>query len=147
MEKLVSKIDSTQTYYVRQKVLRPGKPIDSAHFDGDELQTTHHFGFSISDKIVAVLSLYNNRNALFDELSQFQLRGMAVLPEYQNRNIGNQLLDFAEDYAKNLNIELIWCNARESAVGFYSARSYHISGDIFPIADVGEHYVMYKKIQ
>lgn len=146
MENLVSKIDATQTYSVRQMVLRPGKSIESAFFDGDQLQTTHHFGFKMSDKIVGVLSLYDKRNAVFDELSQFQLRGMAVLPEYQNRNIGNQLLDFAEDYARNLKIELIWCNARESAIGFYSARNYHAVGDIFTIADVGEHYIMCKII-
>lgn len=147
MEKSVSKIDATQTYSVRQMVLRPGKSIESAFFDGDQLQTTHHFGFKMLDKIVGVLSLYDKRNALFDELSQFQLRGMAVLSEYQNRNIGNQLLDFAEDYAKNLNIKLIWCNARETAIGFYRARNYHVVGDVFTIADVGEHFVMYKKMQ
>ena len=147
MDKTVSKIDASQTYSVRHKVLRPGKPIQSAYFSEDALLSSHHFGFESFDEIVGVLSLFDTRNDLLDAKLQYQLRGMAVLPEFQRQNIGNRLLDFAEEYLRKLQIDLIWCNARESAVTFYSARGYEKVGDVFTISDIGNHYIMYKKLQ
>lgn len=147
----VSEIDAPQTYRVRQKVLRPGKNIQSAHFEGDNLASTHHFGFSSDGEIVGVLSLFKTFNIQFIDISDkenhFQLRGMAVLPEHQKKNIGNQLMDFAENFVRAQKADLIWCNARERAVRFYSARGFELVGDCFQIADIGNHFLMYKKFQ
>jgi len=40
----IKEIPSKETYIVRQPVLRKGKPIESCIFEGDDLETTYHFG-------------------------------------------------------------------------------------------------------
>ena len=35
----IKKISATETFLVRHPVLRAGKPIESCHFDGDDLET------------------------------------------------------------------------------------------------------------
>ena len=47
----IQKITSTETYPVRHIVLRAGKPIESCQFDGDELGSTHHFGYYLNHQI------------------------------------------------------------------------------------------------
>lgn len=40
---IIKKISSSETFLVRQPVLRAGKPLESCRFDGDDLEITHHF--------------------------------------------------------------------------------------------------------
>ena len=71
---------------------------------------------------------------------------MAVLPTHQKKGLGDLLLEAAEDYIKQKDADLIWFNAREVAVGFYSKAGYTISGELFEIPNVGPHYVMFKLV-
>jgi hypothetical protein len=43
-------------------------------------------------------------------------------------------------------MKLIWCNARTSAVGFYSKLSWEIAGAEFDIPDVGPHFRMWRRV-
>ena len=51
-----------------------------------------------------------------------------------------------EHYVLNEKNDLIWFNAREKAVGFYERLGYKKNGNPFSIADIGIHYLMFKKI-
>lgn len=139
-------IPSKETYSVRQPVLRAGKPIESCLFDGDDLETTVHFGLYYDELLVGIVSVFENKNVLFKDILQIQIRGMAVLEEYQNKKLGNFLINNVEKYATFQNIPLIWFNARENAVGFYKKLGYEIIGTSFDIVGVGTHYVMYKHL-
>ena len=143
----IKNIDFKDTFTVRHPVLRTGKPIESCFFEGDNLETTTHFGLFDVDKLIGVISVYQNKNLIFNADNQFQIRGMAVLQRVQTLGYGKQLLERAETdcIAKNANI--IWFNARENAVGFYQKSGYQIAGDSFEIAGIGTHYIMFKKIR
>ena len=142
----VKQITSQQTYAVRQPVLRPGKPIDSCIFDGDDLPQTVHFGVYDSNNLVGIVSVFRVSHPHFTNTNQYQLRGMAVLPNHQKKGLGDLLLMAAEDYIKQQDAGLIWFNAREVAVGFYSKAGYTVSGELFEIPNVGPHYVMFKLV-
>ncbi len=142
----VKQIPSHETYLVRQPVLRPGKPIESCIFEGDSLPDTAHFGVFDNDAIVGIISVFKSNSKLFTEKNQYQLRGMAVLPNYQKKGLGDLLLQAAEKHITKQNAGLIWFNAREIAVGFYKKANYSIMGEAFNIADIGPHYVMYKRL-
>ncbi|HLF52147.1 GNAT family N-acetyltransferase [Flavobacterium sp.] len=142
----IREIPSIETFSVRHPVLRAGKPIESCHFDGDDLETTRHFGFFQENNLIGVISIFKAQNKLFDEESQFQIRGMAVLEDHQKKGFGETLVRHAENYIKGQNGAMIWFNARIVAVGFYEKLGYQIIGDSFDIADVGEHYIQFKKI-
>ncbi len=143
----IRKISAQQTFIVRHPVLRKGKPIDSCHFDGDELPTTQHFGLYENETVEGVISLFEKNNPLFDERHQVQIRGMAVLENNQGKGFGRLLVSHCEELLKSQNMALIWFNARENAVGFYQKMGYEIIGNAFDIPDVGIHYVMWKRLR
>jgi GNAT superfamily N-acetyltransferase len=142
----VKEIPALETFSVRHPVLRPGKNIETCHFDGDNLESTRHFGYFEAEKLAGVASLFETTTPLLPEQNQFQLRGMAVLQEYQKRGIGEALVKFAENDAILRNGNMIWFNAREIAVPFYQKLGYKIIGEPFDIGDIGEHYVMYRNL-
>ncbi|MNF36440.1 Acetyltransferase (GNAT) family protein [compost metagenome] len=143
----IKKISALETFPVRHPVLRTEKPIESCHFEGDDLETTVHFGLFDENNLIGVISIFEAKNKLFPEERQFQIRGMAVLKEYQKKGLGATLVNHCEKYCLDNNADLIWFNARTEATGFYEKMGYQKIGASFDIKDVGEHFVMSKKIK
>lgn len=142
----IKEIAFQDTFSVRHTVLREGKPIESCFFDGDDFEMTKHFGLYVNKKIMGVVSVYLNKNTIFNSSKQFQIRGMAVLKDVQNSGFGKQLVKHCESYVLEQNGALIWFNARINAVPFYEKLDYKTLGNPFEIQDIGLHYLMYKKI-
>lgn len=134
------------TYPIRQKVLRNGKPIESCFFEGDSEESTFHFGIYINEKLAGIATLLESKNDFLSNNIQCQLRGMAILEEYQNKNAGTQLLKKIEQFCILEGKEIIWFNARKSAVEFYKKSGYEILGKEFEIENVGTHFLMFKKL-
>ena len=143
----IREITSFATFSVRHPVLRAGKPIDSCYFEGDNLVTTKHFGIFEEENLIGVISIFKNNHAYFDDTISYQIRGMAVLENFQKQGLGQKLMKHCEDYIVSHKSSLIWFNARKNAVGFYKKLDYKIIGDAFVIQDVGTHYFMYKKLR
>lgn len=142
----IKKISAKETYIVRHPVLRQGKSIESCVFDDDNLDTTFHLGIFNKDKLVGVSSFLMSKHPLLTEKLQYQLRGMAVLNEYQNLGLGKLILNHGENLLKKQNIQIVWCNAREKAMNFYKQNDYKIMGLPFDIKDIGKHFVMCKTL-
>lgn len=142
----IKEITALETFSVRHPVLRPGKNIETCHFDGDNLESTKHFGYFEDEKLAGVASLFQTSTPLLSEKNQFQLRGMAVLKEFQKKGIGEALVKFAEHNTISRNGKIIWFNAREIAVPFYKKLGYKIISEPFDIGDIGKHYVMYRNL-
>lgn len=142
---IIKKISSAETFSVRHPVLRKGKPMESCHFEGDDLETTQHFGLYLKQEIVGIISLFKKSNPDFQEKNQYQIRGMAVLEDQRKKDFGKALILYSEEQCKNQNVDLIWFNARIEASGFYEKMGYQKIGTPFEIPDVGEHIVMFKK--
>ncbi len=144
---MIREITPKETYLIRNEVLRQGKPIESCYFDGDDLETTIHFGFFEDKNCVAIVSVFQNKNDNFDEDLQFQIRGMAVLESYKNKGLGRKLICHCEQYLEKEKCFTIWLNARESAVSFYSKMEFTKLENAFEIATIGLHFCMFKKIE
>lgn len=143
---VIKEILATDTYIVRNAVLRKGKPIETCIFPGDELPTTRHLGI-FNDALIGVISLFENKNPLFTESSQIQIRGMAILEEFQGLRLGEKLMISCENSLISEQDKLIWFNARESATGFYKKLGYKTIGEPFEIEGVGKHFVMFKNLR
>ena len=143
---VIKQISANDTYVVRHRVLRQGKPLKSCAFANDNDASTIHFGLYENGQLAAVASLFAQSNDLFKG-KQYQLRGMAVLEEFRRKGFGEALLNKVEEYSLSNSIQVLWFNARESAVHFYSASNYEIFGNSFVIEGIGTHYIMYKFIQ
>jgi GNAT superfamily N-acetyltransferase len=96
--------------------------------------------------LVGVISIFETSNPLFNDVKQFQIRGMAVLETHQKKGYGATLVNEAVAYLKtHENNYTLWFNARIIAIGFYEKLGFEKIGDAFEIDTIGVHYMMYKK--
>ncbi|SFS76744.1 GNAT family N-acetyltransferase [Lutibacter maritimus] len=138
----VKKISALDTYPVRLEVLRKNIPLPY-QFNGDLDSDTFHLGVFKNNQLIAVSSYMKAENSNFKG-SQYQLRGMATLSEYQGLGAGKLMMEKAVAILKEFHINCLWCNARVVAVPFYEKQGLKTFGDKFNIQYVGGHYVMYK---
>lgn len=120
---------------LRWRVLRPGRPLDSARYEQDLLPDTRHWAYRDAEgRVVGCVTV---QRAPFPggDGPAWQLRGMAVDEDLQGMGIGGDVLVFA---AREV-AEPIWCNARERAIPFYASHGWKIVSDTFDIPDVGPH--------
>lgn len=119
---------------------------DSVKNSGDECSTTHHFGL-FNDDLIGIISLFENKNPIFQDTLQIQLRGLDILEEYQGLRLSEKLIKRCEDNLKSKkNNLLIWFNARKTSVSSYEKLGYRTIGEIFKIKGIGEHLIMFKKL-
>ena len=71
---------------------------------------------------------------------------MAIHPDFRAQGAGAKLIRFAIEHLHAQRADLLWCNARENAKGFYEKLGFVIHGEPFQIAGIGEHFVMYRRI-
>ncbi len=127
-------------------MLRPNGTLDDCIFQGDNDELTFHLGAFVDKKLVSVASFYFEKNDNFGEPHQYRLRGMATLPEHQGLGLSSALLRTAFPVIKQNQCTLLWCNAREKAMGFYSKVGFAPTGDLFSIPHIGKHILMSIKI-
>lgn len=119
---------------VRWPVLRPGRPRETAIFDGDAAVDTRHWVAELDGAAVGCVTVMAQA---WDGIP-WRLRGMAVLPTLHRRGVGRALIDVvhAEVAAP------MWCDARLVAVPFYAAAGWQVRSDVFDIPGIGPHHKM-----
>ena len=142
----IKQISGLDTIPIRHAVLRKGKPIEACPIPQDNLDSTYHFGLFYQDKLVGVCTFVIDRSPYFKDAIQYRLRAMGVLENYQGFHFGKQLLAHGVAFLKDKNVELLWFNARVIAINFYKNNDFETIGDVFDIPNVGDHYVMHKKL-
>ena len=112
---------------LRHKVLWPSKSPEFCYVDGDK--DAWHFGAFIDENLVSVASLYP------DGLS-IRLRKFCTDIAYQRQGIGRAVLKSVMTEAKKNEFSVFWCDARESAMGFYEQFGMKPEGEKFFKASV-----------
>ena len=138
----VRAITAGETLSLRQAVLRPGRPVSSAQFPGDESPATRHYGAFHGGHLVGIASLYVAGIPEQPGVAAWQLRGMATTPEVRGMGFGRALALACVAFAQADGARFLWCNARRAAVGFYRKLGFETFGAEFEIPDVGPHFRM-----
>ena len=99
-----------------------------------------HLGLWINDKIIACLTLTFSTNR------RIKMRQVAVDEKFQGRGYGQLLVNEAEKFAGQNGFEIMFCNARKTAVPFYEKMNYQIVSDEFTEVNI-PHYTMEKQIK
>lgn len=121
---------------VRHAVLRAHRPRETAIFEGDVAPHTRHWVADRGGLVVGVVTVL--RADMSDGDARWQLRGMAVLPEYRGSGLGAALLS-----ATHVDVAApMWCNARQAVVPFYTRQGWVPVGDPFDIPPIGPHQRM-----
>ena len=74
-----------------------------------------------------------------------RLRQMAVEKNLQGKGIGESILSFAENLARDKGYKTLVMHARDTAIGFYERYGYTIKGDQFEEVTT-PHHVMEKQL-
>lgn len=130
---------------LRTQVLRPSWPADQLLvFPEDSLTSCKHVVALEAASIVGVATFLDKPTPRLDDPNAIQLRGMAVASEKQGQGVGKCILNFARNELKSEfpAARWMWCNARETAVGFYEGLGFQIISERFEIAEIGPHFVM-----
>lgn len=76
-----------------------------------------------------------------------QVRYMAVADEWQGKGLGALILQHLENRGAALGFEVILLQARENAVGFYSAHGYAVKDKTFLLWGKIQHFLMTKTLR
>lgn len=94
-----------------------------------------------------MILFFKNNIALLAEKNQYQIRGMAILENYRNKELGKKLIFHCEQYSMNQNANLIWFDARKTLLVYIKKMAYQRTGMPFEIENIGEHVVMFKELR
>lgn len=138
-------IKAHDTIALRQKILRPDLSLLQCHYPGDTDSSTHHFGCTINDGLVGIVSVYKRSNKDLNSGCGFQIRAMATSENVRGKGVGLKLLESAQNLASKSGADYIWANARSTAIGFYKKAGYTVFGEEFSVQGVGAHFLVFKK--
>lgn len=130
--------DYRQALALRELVLR--KPLGLQLNDKDTEKDREQINIVAfdGDKVIGTTLLQLKGN-------KYKMRQVAVLPEYQNKKIGQTLLDFCQNWAKRVHINEIFCDARVCSQGFYEKNGFKAIGEPFTQTTI-PHIYMWKHI-
>ena len=140
----IEKVSPDVVRPLRHKVLRPNLHFEASCLPSDNAPNAIHFTLKKDDTILSVASLYSESLETMTNKNTYRLRGMATEPSEQRKGFGTMILRGAMDYLKKeTDVEILWCNARVTAFGFYEKMGFTILGEIFDIPNLGPHKTGY----
>jgi GNAT superfamily N-acetyltransferase len=140
MDIQIKEILAKQTYELRHPLLRKGQPYDSCQLENDNHPQSIHLGAYSSSQLVGILSAMPNCCPDYNDQIAFQLRAMAVHPEFQRRKIASQLIqNIVRRLKEDSKVENIWLNSRVNANALYLNNGFQAIGTPFEIKPIGVH--------
>ncbi|MFT4658395.1 MAG: GNAT superfamily N-acetyltransferase [Ilumatobacter sp.] len=134
----VTVIEAADTHDLRRRVLRNGDPRADLVWAHDNDPHTEHLGIRLVDEsIVAISTWLQSPCPNYSSDSALQLRGMATDPAHNGQGHGSALLRAGTERAKAAGHDLIWANARVTALEFYERAGFTVSGPVFSTATTG----------
>lgn len=144
----VVEISAEDAHDLRRRVLREGTPSDEVRFEQDAWPATFHLGArDAAGALVAIATFFPSPTPLREGRQAAQLRGMAVDTARQGTGIGRQLLDAAMEGLRNAGFEVLWANARDTALPFYRCLGMEVVGEGFLTSDTKlPHHVVVRDL-
>jgi len=149
-------VPSEELHDVRFKVLWPHlHSSKEAVIDIDTTEGAIHLAAYKDNQVVGVASLFPQACArypeMFPNMIAYRLRAMGVLHELQGEGVGAKIISFALHHlAQTTPAQVLWCDAREVAWGFYSRCGFQFAQkfegyecEAYELPNVGVHKMMY----
>jgi GNAT superfamily N-acetyltransferase len=145
---VVARVPPADTYPLRQRVLRPGRPLAAARLGIDDDPRTATFAARAdTGEVVGTTMVYPEACPwLPDRPHAWRLRGMATEPGLRSRGVGRRVLQAALDHITEAGGELVWCNARVPAQRFYERAGFSTHGEPWDEPEIGPHVAMWRDL-
>ena len=140
----VAEVDAEATHDLRRRVLRGGRPDANVRFPEDARAGAFHLAVFDPDAgpALCVASFSPEPTPFRPARSAFRLRGMATDQAYQGRGLGRQLMQEAVRLLKERGAEVLWANARDTALAFYEGIGMEVAGEGFVTETGIPHHVV-----
>jgi ribosomal protein S18 acetylase RimI-like enzyme len=142
----IKPIAPQETYPVRRDVLRPHQALEEQAHPGDDTPQALHVGAFENGALVGVASVSREGYGEWNGADVWKLRGMATRPEVRGKGYGGQILRRCIAHVAAHGGRVLWCNAREDAIGFYQHLGFALTGEVKRIAGRGGRYVMWRRV-
>jgi len=142
----VAEVPAEVTYALRGAVLRPnGGEITWA---GDEDPATFHLAARTPDDRVVGVVRFSPAPCPWRPLAAapWQLRGMATDPAFRGSGAGRALVVDGLARVAARGGDLVWCDARVGAAGFYERMGFTVVTEEFEKPGIGAHVGMLKDL-
>jgi predicted GNAT family N-acyltransferase len=138
----VDEVPAEVTYALRGAVLRPnGGEITWA---GDEDTETFHLGARAPDGRIVGVVRFSPAPCPWRPLAAapWQLRGMATDAAVRGSGAGRAMIEDGLARVAERGGDLVWCDARVTAAGFYARMGFTVVTDEFDKPSIGPHVGM-----
>lgn len=134
---------------LRREVLRAGMTNQSVEFDGDDEPSTFHLAALDGDgRIVATSTWLMRDDTRRPGRRAYQLRGMATAIDRQGQGLGARLVNAGLDELAIRDVEIVWANARDSALDFYRGLGFSVVSEGFVETVTGlPHHVVSREVR
>ena len=133
----IERVDVTETYDLRRRVLRQGRTVQ---IHGDDAPAVIHLAARTDDGTVVGVVRFHPQNCPWRETEYaWQLRGMATDPHVRGIGAGRALVAEGLVQISRAGADLVWCDAREAAVGFYERIGFAVVSEPYDMPPVGLH--------
>ncbi len=141
---IVKSISPEETKPLRHKVLWPHIPLqENCVIDIDHREDAIHLGTYLDEKLIAIGSFFSMSSPKIKFQNQYRLRAMASDPEFRGRHAAQLLVIHGIEILRSQDIEVLWCDARLTAVPFYAAIGFQKIEDIYEVPLIGPHQFMW----
>jgi GNAT superfamily N-acetyltransferase len=134
-----------EIFALRWAVLRTGRPRETAVYPEDARSDTFHIAaYDDAGTVQGCVTFFPD--PLPGEAgTAFRFRGMGSAPEVRGQGFGAAALIAGLRESAARGAELVWCNGRTSATGFYEHQGFTAVGPQFTLEPSGPHYVFVSK--
>ena len=120
----VAEVDGATTRELRRVVLRPHLAPGATLPGDDRADVVHVAAVDDDGRLLGACLVFPEPCPWRPERPAWILRSMAVDPAVRGGGIGRAVLAGAVDLARSGGAALLWCHARETAVGFWHANGW-----------------------
>ena len=147
---VVELVDAASVRPLRHDVLRPGRPVSEAVFDGDDLPGAAHVAAHVATRRTEVLAVGTVHPSPVpwepERTDGWRIRGMATLADRRDRGLGRAVLDALLDHVAARGGGLVWCNARTAALSLYARAGFIARGEVFDVPGIGPHVQVWRVV-
>jgi len=142
----VRKVEAADTLALRQRVLRPHQTIDELAREMDERDAVY-FAAVEDGAVIGTASVHREAPPwAAEDLGAWRLRGMATDAARRHQRVGTAVLNAVVEYVRERGADVLWCNARATAIEFYMRAGFTTRGESWEEPMIGTHVAMQRPI-
>ena len=131
---IITEVPYHDVLTMRQQGMYPDKDTEFVKLSDDDRGL--HIGVYEKDELVSVMSIFLHGRDV-------QFRKLATRNDMQGKGFASALMQWLIDYANDMKLNRLWCNARINATGFYSKFGYEETDERF--SKNGYEYVVMER--